>query len=134
MDIQRKQRYRQKINFVTEKIIDIPKKLQTDIEIDATLYRVQIAIEGCMDIVAMLAKDKGKDVSDDYNNIHALGKIGVLNSKMAGNLAKLNGLRNAIVHKYNTFEESAVIKNIKTIQTTIINFLEKVENEIKNKS
>ena len=76
MDIQRKQRYRQKINFVTEKIIDIPKKLQTDIEIDATLYRVQIAIEGCMDVVAMLVKDKGKDVSDDYNNIKGINDSG----------------------------------------------------------
>ena len=134
MEVQRKQRYRQKINFVTEKIIDIPKKIQTNIEIDATLYRVQIAIEGCMDIVAMLAKDKGKDVSDDYNNIHALEKIEVIDSKIAGNLIKLNGLRNAIVHKYNTFEESTVIKNIKNIQSTIIKLLERVENEIKNKS
>ena len=40
MEVQRKQRYRQKINFATEKIIDIPKKIQTYIEIDATLYRV----------------------------------------------------------------------------------------------
>ena len=134
MEVQRKQRYRQKINFVTEKIIDIPKKIQTNIEIDATLYRVQIAIEGCMDIVAMLAKDKGKDVSDDYNNIHTLEKIEVIDSKIAGNLIKLNGLRNAIVHKYNTFEESTVIKNIKNIQSTIIKLLERVENEIKNKS
>lgn len=130
MDEKRKQRYRQKINFITEKINDIPEPFDTQIKIDATLYRVQTTIDACMDIIAMLVKDKGRDVGDDYINIHILQKLKVFDKKLSEDFATLNGLRNAIVHKYNSFEEQTVINDIPSIQETITQFLERVEHEL----
>lgn len=131
MQKERLQRYRQKINFVTEKITDIPKKIDAPLAIDATLYRVQTAVEACVDLVAMLVKDQGKDVGDDYENIHTLEKLAIITPSLGKKLASLNGLRNAIVHKYNSFEEKTVVQNISTIQKTILTFLTVVEHELK---
>ena len=122
MEKERVQRYRQKINFVTEKITDLPKKIDTHLTIDATLYRVQTTIEASMDLVAMLAKDKGKDVGDDYENIHKLEKLAVITPSFGKKLASLNGLRNAIVHKYNSFEEKTVAQNIVAIKNYTCSF------------
>lgn len=58
-------------------------------------------------------------------------KIKVLDKKLADDLTMLNGLRNAIVHKYNSFEEATVIKNINEIKHIIEKFLETIENELK---
>ena len=52
-------------------------------------------------------------------------------------LKRFNGLRNAIVHKYNNFEEESVIKNLTAIRTSLEGFLEIVEakiNEIAKKN
>lgn len=131
MKNERLERYRQKINIALEKITDIPEQIDDSIKIDATLYRVQIAIDCCMDLIAMLVKDCGKNVADDYTNIHTLGKAKIIDAKLTKELATLNGLRNAIVHKYNTFEEETVTDNITNIQDIITKFLEKTEHEIK---
>lgn len=129
--MKRQLRYRQKINFIVDRISNIPKNIGDSLTIDATLYRVQTSIDAVADIMAMLVKDKGREVGDDYNNIETLLKIKVLNKKLADDLTMLNGLRNAIVHKYNTFEEIAVIKNIEQIKRIIKNFLGIIENETK---
>lgn len=129
--MKRQLRYRQKINFVIDKISDIPKNIDSSLAVDATLYRIQTSIDAVTDIIAMLVKDRGKEVGDDYGNIGTLLKIKVLNKKLADDLTMLNGLRNAIVHKYNTFEEATVIKNIDQIKRIIENFLELIENEVK---
>lgn len=131
MEKERLQRYRQKINIATEKVMDAPLRAATALEIDATLYRVQVAIEASMDLAAMLVKDKGREVGDDYSNLHALEKEKVLAAGLAKKLVALNGLRNAIVHKYNSFEEATVIKNVSFIQKNILAFLRIVENELK---
>ena len=130
--MKRQLRYRKKVEFIAGKIASIPGILNNPLAIDATLYRLQISIDAIMDIIAMLVKDKGEEVSDDYNNIRALEKIKVLDKKLADNITMLNGLRNAIVHKYNKFEEETVIKDISKIKKLIRNFLDKVENELKN--
>lgn len=63
----REERYRQKISFIAEKIGSISKKIDSPLAVDATLYRIQVAIDAAMDLVAMTVKDKGMEVSDDYS-------------------------------------------------------------------
>ena len=130
--MKRQLKYKKKVEFIAGKIASIPGILDNPLAIDATLYRIQMSIDAIMDIIAMLVKDRGEEVSDDYHNIRALEKIKVLDKKLADNLTMLNGLRNAIVHKYNKFEEETVIKDISKIKKLIRNFLDKVENELKN--
>ena len=129
---ERKQRYRQKINFIVEKVKSLPLNPANATEVDALLYRILLAIEAAMDLVAMTVKDKGYTVSDDYHNIEKLVTLKVISSSAGEELKKLNGLRNAIVHKYNKFEEEVVIKAAEHIVKVLVSFLKSIEHELKN--
>ncbi|MEW5896250.1 MAG: DUF86 domain-containing protein [Nanoarchaeota archaeon] len=127
---ERLSRYNQKFNFICEKLEKIPAK-PSGLVIDATLYAVQVSIDAAMDIVAMLVKDLGEEVSDDYHNLGILQEKKILSQKEADILKRYNGLRNAIVHKYNKFEEKEVTEHIGEIKNNLYAFLEKVENAVK---
>ena len=115
----RKERYLEKINFILDKIEDIPE-FEDDIRRDAAFYRMQVAIEAAMDIIAMLTKDLGGDVKDDYANISFLVEKKVLDKDLGERLKELNGLRNVIVEEKREF-----------VFETLNEFVEKVENVIK---
>ncbi len=127
---ERQLRYQQKINFICEKMENLPVN-PTGLLIDAVLYRVQVSIDALTDIVAMLVKDIGAEVSDDYNNIDLLSAKKVVTAKEAEMLKKCNGLRNAIVHKYNHFEEQEVIRNITRIRRDFYELINTFEQNIK---
>ena len=115
----RKERYLEKINFILDKIEDIPE-FEDDIRRDAAFYRMQVAIEAAMDIIAMLTKDLGGDVKDDYTNISFLVEKEVLDKDLGERLKELNGLRNVIVEEKREF-----------VFETLNEFVERVENVIK---
>jgi uncharacterized protein YutE (UPF0331/DUF86 family) len=75
----------------------------------AALYSLQICIESGMDIIAMKVKDIGLVVEDDYTNIEKLIHENVIALKEGELLKEFNGIRNAIVHKYNRLD-LAIIK------------------------
>lgn len=129
MEKERVLRYRKKINFIAEKLERLPEK-PSGLMIDAALYGMQVSIDAVMDIVAMLVKDLGEEVSDDYHNLDTLIDKRILNEKLGGLIKEYNGLRNAIVHKYNKFEEREVIENVEEIKSNLNKFLEIVENAI----
>ena len=83
-----------------------------------------------MGIIAMLVKDIGHDVSDDYHNINILVKEKVISEVIGEDLRRFNGLRNAIVHKYNAFEEESVLKHVHTIKNSLEKFLNNVETKL----
>lgn len=129
MEKERTLRYKKKINFIAEKLERLPEK-PSGLLIDAALYGVQVSVDAVMDIVAMLVKDLGEEVSDDYHNLDTLIDKRILNKEKGEYIKEYNGLRNAIVHKYNKFEEKEVIENIKEIKNNLNKFLEIVEDAI----
>ncbi|WP_297497216.1 HepT-like ribonuclease domain-containing protein [Thermococcus sp.] len=68
-----------------------------------------------MDIVVMLTKDLGITVEDDYTNITRLEEKGVLSENDASLLRAYNGLRNAIVHRYDKFDLRSVKESLDRI-------------------
>ena len=62
MEKSRCKRYKQKMHFIIDKLESIPSPIKTDVEINATLYCLQVSIDGVMDISAMIVKDLGNDV------------------------------------------------------------------------
>ncbi len=66
----------------------------------ALLYALQICVEITTDCVAMKVKDVGLVVEDDYKNIEKLVKEGVIEDNDGVVLKQFNGIRNAVVHKY----------------------------------
>jgi len=125
----RKEKYFRKINFILEKIENLPE-FENDICRDAYFYRVQVAIEAMMDVVAMLTKDVGKEVKDDYSNIETLVEAGILEKELGEKIKELNKLRNVIVHKYNKIEEEIIKEKKELIVSTLEKFVERAKNVI----
>lgn len=86
-----------------------------DVERRAVLYSILTAVEAVMDIVAMLVKDLGFEVGDDYSNIKKLTDEWVLNEEDADLLRRFNGLRNAIAHHYNHLDLKKVEESIESM-------------------
>lgn len=102
--------YRRKIEYVVSKLTSLPSDLDDVYHFEALLYRLHTSIDALMDVVAMLVKDLGLEVGDDYSNIEKLEEAGVLSGDMAGFLRKASGLRNVIVHRYNKLDEGSYHK------------------------
>ncbi|MHA1664627.1 MAG: type VII toxin-antitoxin system HepT family RNase toxin [Candidatus Njordarchaeales archaeon] len=122
--------YRRKIEYISEKLGRLPTNLEDEFYVDALLYRLHSSIDAIMDIIAMLNKDLGLSLGDDYTNIENLKNAKVIDEKMAEELKRLNGLRNIIVHKYNKLDEKIVIESLDEILNIIFSFIEVVENAI----
>ena len=132
--MKRTEQYRRKLEFIIEKISVLPDNLDEDkFHVDALFYRLQVSIDAAMDVIAMLCKDLGITVKDDYSNIDELEKIKVFNSSIIKDLRRWNGLRNVLVHKYNKIEEDLVAKEKNDVVTTLKTFVKDVEVLIDDK-
>lgn len=131
-DEERKQRYRSKVGYILEKMYTLPDTASVvdDLVVDGILYRVQTSIDAAMDMAAMLVRDIGIDVSEDYNNIEILCKNEIIDINLADDLKKLNGMRNAIVHKYGSVDTQLVLQNLENIKEILRNFIEIIEGEL----
>jgi uncharacterized protein YutE (UPF0331/DUF86 family) len=103
--------YRRKLEFIVDRITILPKNVEENIFfLDALFYRLQVSVDAAMDVIAMLCKDLGITVKDDYSNIDELETLDIFSKEFSNELRRLNGLRNALVHRYNKIEEEQIIK------------------------
>jgi len=126
--VDRLKAYQRKINYITEKLGELPPNIDDIFYFEALLYRLHTSIDAVMDIIAMLVRDLGMEVSDDYTNIDKLAEKHIINKELADKLKLLNGLRNAIVHKYNKFDERVVKENLSEIIDIVFSFVKVVED------
>ncbi len=124
------EKYLQKSSYIIEKMEGLPDP-ETDVGFDALLYRIHSSIEAAMDITAMLVKEYGYDVGDDYHNLELLNEKGVIDATITDRMKKLNGMRNIIVHRYNKIEKEIITSNLEEIKKVLFNFLEAVEDAYK---
>lgn len=124
----RKERYREKIEYIIEALSEIPPNPEKPIEISGTFYNLLTSIESAMDISAMLVKDLGKRVEDDYTNIDILHEIGVIDEKLAEKLKMCNGLRNWLVHRYNRINKKLVLESVEEVKEILTEFIKRVED------
>ncbi len=124
----REERYREKIEYIIEALSEIPPNPEKPIEISGTFYNLLTAIESAMDISAMLVKDFGKRVEDDYGNIETLQEIGIIDEKLAEKLKMCNGLRNWLVHRYNRVDRQLVLNSVEEVKEILIEFIKRVED------
>ncbi len=82
---------------------------EDDVTKRALLYALEVCVDVVMDVVAMATRDLGLTVEDDYTNVEKLEKEKVL-------IRRFNGLRNAIVHKYNRLDLDAVQRGLNKIE------------------
>jgi len=124
-------RYFKKLEKFEEEYEIIQKYNITDeITKRALMYSLQICIEVVMDVVAMTVKDIGAIVEDDYSNIQTLTDKKLLSKEDASLLKLYNGLRNAIVHKYDNINLNIVkegLDRIGEVYEIIIKLIEAFE-------
>ncbi len=125
--------YRRKLEFIIDKITILPNNIEENIFfIDALFYRLQVSVDAAMDIVAMLCKDLGITVKDDYSNIDELENLDIFSKEFLDELRRLNGLRNVLVHRYNKIEEKQIIKekdHFVEILKKFVSYIEVLINE-----
>ena len=126
--------YHRKLEFIIDKISLLPTNLEQDIfYADALFYRLQVSIDATMDIIAMLCKDFGISVKDDYNNLNELEKLKLFDKELLDYLRRCNGLRNILVHRYNKIDESIIINEKDDIIENLKIFIKKVEQIVNEK-
>lgn len=132
VDDKRQGVYRRKLHVITESIGRIPddRDSLSPLELDGVLHNVQVTIDAVMDIAAMLVKDGGHEVKDDYQNLEIPVGEGMLDDSLAEELRRLNGSRNAIVHRYNSFEEETLVEGLDRIRSEVLDFAEIVEGRV----
>jgi uncharacterized protein YutE (UPF0331/DUF86 family) len=137
MDEDRVRRYRDKINLISKRSTEIrewtaisPEKFEIDEKTKLATYKAfQEVAEACTDIVAMILKDLGIPPKDDYANIETLKGQTSLNSLES--LAEANGLRNRLVHRYNTTDDLLAFESIGEILPDITKLIKGVKKWIK---
>ena len=114
MITERAERYRDKFNILYKRIDEITEWTRDYSEEDfvrdektklACYKAFQEAVEALTDISAMLCKDMKVPPKDDYYNILKLEELGVLDKRSADVLRETNGLRNRLVHMYNSIDD-----------------------------
>ncbi|WP_297513031.1 DUF86 domain-containing protein [Thermococcus sp.] len=127
----RRQRYLEKLERFEEEYEFIKShEMGDEVTQRALLYSLQLWVDIAMDIVAMLVRDLGVTVEDDYTNIERLVKHGVISEADANLLRAYNGLRNAIVHKYDRLNLEIVgegLQRIDELYEVVLKLVEKYE-------
>lgn len=132
--MKRREQYKRRLEFIADKIAVLPENFDDNLfMLDALFYRLQVSIDAVMDVIAMLNKDLGITVKDDYSNIDELDKLNIFPDNFLNQIRRLNGLRNVIVHRYNKIEEDLIIKQKDSFVDALKEFIKIVEKFIYEK-
>jgi uncharacterized protein YutE (UPF0331/DUF86 family) len=89
---------------------------------------LQEAIEAALDVNAHLISELGHDVPDDYfGGFVKLGQLGILSEDLAGALAPSAGLRNRLVHEYDTLDDAKVLAAVGTLLDLYPRYIQAIE-------
>ncbi len=119
-------RYRDKIDYIVDSL-ELIREPKNELELSGIFYRLHTSIEAAMDLTAMMVKDIGRKVEDDYLNIATLENSGIISRELAEQLRKCNGLRNYLVHRYNKVDEQIALDSIALVKKTLYEFIEVIE-------
>ena len=91
-------------------------------------HAYQIILEIITDLTAMVVKDLKIIPKDDYINIDVLAEKEIISKDLSYNLKQANGLRNRIVHNYNSLDEEIAFKSIQKYLEDLEKYKEAIDN------
>jgi uncharacterized protein YutE (UPF0331/DUF86 family) len=92
---------------------------------------LQETIEAALDINAHVIAERGHEVPDDYyGGFVKLGQLGLLSQELAQALAPSAGLRNRLVHEYDTLDDAKVLAAVGTMPDLYPRYIQAVEAEL----
>ena len=106
-----------KLKYLKNNRIDNVERFKSDETLQmAIFYALQVCIEAIVDIVVLIGtKVYGKDYEGDYEMFETLFEGGVIEDDVFEKLRKMNGLRNAIVHAYDSLIVEEIYDNYNEI-------------------
>ncbi|MEM3587634.1 MAG: DUF86 domain-containing protein [Candidatus Jordarchaeaceae archaeon] len=129
---ERKESYLRKIQSIQENIKSIKEwMVETNLEVYlrdkktrfAVFKAFQEVVETCMDLAAMMVKDRGIPPKDDYTNLETLREEKIISETMKNTLSEANGLRNWIIHRYNKLNDAEAYNEIQKLIEPVENFI-----------
>ncbi|MEM3525939.1 MAG: DUF86 domain-containing protein [Candidatus Jordarchaeaceae archaeon] len=129
---ERKESYLRKIQSIQENIKSIKEwMVETNLEVFlrdkktrfAVFKAFQEVVETCMDLAAMMVKDRGIPPKDDYTNLETLREEKIISETMKNTLSEANGLRNWIIHRYNKLNDAEAYNEIQKLIEPVENFI-----------
>ena len=95
----------------------------------ATERLLQEAIEAALDVNAHLIAELGGEVPEEYyGGFLKVGQLGVLLADLAGALAPSAGLRNRLVHEYETIDDAKVLASVGVLLQLYPRYIQAVES------
>jgi uncharacterized protein YutE (UPF0331/DUF86 family) len=92
---------------------------------------LQETIEAALDINAHVIAERGLAVPDDYyGGFVKLGQLGILPEDLAMALAPSAGLRNRLVHEYDTLDDAKVLAAVGTTLDLYPRYIQAIEAEL----
>jgi len=139
VDIDRAKRYREKLNLIIERVADIEDWLPSDVLDFSSDKRNRLAIykafqeliEASFDVAAMVCKDLKIVPKDDYTNLETLQNIRIIDEWLKNALAESDGLRNRLVHRYNSLDDTLAYESIQTLLPEFKHFEEVIDKWLK---
>lgn len=132
----RRERYEEKLGYAEESLLRLrdwlPDADKDEKSFIASTKAFQEYVEALTDVFAMIIKDEGLIPKDDYSNIEKLLEKGVLSDDESNVCKELNGLRNVVIHKYNSVDKSQFIENANTLLKSVVGIIKKVGLIIEN--
>lgn len=137
MDSDRKLRYKEKIGWALHRCNQINEWLSLygsespmdEMPLLAIFKAYQEVIECLMDLIAMYMRDTDLPARDDYSNIE---RVSLFSKKDHQILSEMNGLRNRIIHRYNSTDERIAIERIEYFIPILEDRLEDFKRWIQN--
>ncbi|TFG02986.1 MAG: DUF86 domain-containing protein [Promethearchaeota archaeon] len=127
MDDLREKRYNDKINYITSSIQLFSTIPKNELEKRGIFYTIQTSIESLIDLIAMVVKDLGIPVNDDEKNISELINRRKIDPELGEDLKKANGMRNILVHRYNSIEEETIFESENKLKKLFLEWLKIIE-------
>ncbi len=138
-DSKRLERYKHKIRECKDRFEFIKRNLPPEsiflrerLERKGVYKEFQEMAEAVADICAMLTKDSGQEIDDDYSNIERACEI-LSCKEIMPELKRINGLRNVIIHEYNGIIDEEAYKSMNELLPSVEKFAEAVETWIGKK-
>ncbi|RLI15527.1 DUF86 domain-containing protein [Candidatus Bathyarchaeota archaeon] len=114
----RRMRYLDKLRHIDKRISNIRRWLPElgDEKTKLAIYKAfQEIVEAIFDIIAMKLVDLRIPPKDNYANLEELERRGMMEGSLLDTLREANGLRNRLVHSYNTLSDEIALKSIELL-------------------
>lgn len=94
---------------------------------DVVLHNLQLSIQGCIDIASHIISDNGWVVPDTLAGLFdILKKHKIISEELSGDLKKMVGFRNIIIHEYEIIDLNKVYKILKDDIKDVYAFLRRI--------